>query len=36
LSKKELGVVPWNEKDNISEPLTEKELNSLVNFLNKK
>jgi hypothetical protein len=36
LSKKELGVAPWDEKDDINEPLTEKELNSLKNFLNKK
>ncbi len=34
-SKKELGVVPWNENDDVSEPLTERELASLKNFLKK-
>lgn len=31
-SKKELGVVPWNETDSPNDPLTEKEFNSLRGF----
>lgn len=34
-SKKELGVVPWENDGNIEEPLTERELESLKNFLKK-
>ncbi len=34
-SKKELGVVPWNESDDVNDPLTERELESLNNFFNK-
>lgn len=34
-SKKELGVVPWDEYDDVSNPLTERELKSLRNFLKK-
>ncbi len=34
-SKKELGVVPWDKDDNVDEPLSEKELESLRNFLDK-
>lgn len=34
-SKKELGVVPWNESDDVNDPLTERELESLNNFLKK-
>jgi len=34
-SKKELGVVLWEKEGNVSEPLTERELASLKNFLQK-
>lgn len=34
-SKKELGVVPWDKNDDASKPLTEEELKSLHNFLDK-
>jgi hypothetical protein len=34
-SKKELGVVPWENGGNVEEPLTERELESLKNFLKK-
>lgn len=34
-SRKELGVVPWNEWDDVNEPLTERELQSLQNFIKK-
>lgn len=33
LSKKELGVVPWEKDDSTEEPLTERELRSMKNFL---
>lgn len=33
--KEDLGVVPWNEGDDVKEPLTERELGSLKNFLKK-
>ena len=32
-SKKELGVVPWEPKDNDEDPLTEREIEILKNFL---
>jgi hypothetical protein len=32
-SKKELGVVPWENDGNVEEPLTERELESLKSFL---
>jgi hypothetical protein len=35
LSKKELGVVPWEESDSEDDPLTERELNSMKGFLKK-
>ena len=35
LSKKELGVVPWEEEDSDEDPLTERELISMKNFLSK-
>lgn len=35
LSKKELGVVPWEEGDSDEEPLTGRELTSMKNFLEK-
>jgi hypothetical protein len=35
LSKKELGVKPWEEKDSDENPLTERELDSMKRFLNK-
>ena len=34
-SKKELGVVPWVPEDSDEDPLTERELNSMKNFLKK-
>ncbi len=34
-SKKDLGVVPWDKEDDVNEPLTERELTSLKNFLKK-
>jgi len=34
-SKKELHVVPWNSEDSNEEPLTERELDSMKNFLKK-
>ena len=34
-SKKELHVVPWNKEDGDEEPLTERELVSMKNFLKK-
>ena len=34
-SKKELGVVPWEKSDSDEEPLTDRELNSMKNFLKK-
>ncbi|PIR56849.1 MAG: hypothetical protein COU72_04070 [Parcubacteria group bacterium CG10_big_fil_rev_8_21_14_0_10_41_35] len=34
-SKKDLGVVPWSESDDVDEPLTERELGSLKKFLKK-
>jgi hypothetical protein len=34
-SKKELGVVPWNEGDSVDDPLTERELSSMKRFLKK-
>lgn len=34
-SKKDLGVAPWNENDDVNDPLTEHELNSLKKFLEK-
>ncbi len=34
-SKKELGVVPWEKTDNVDDPLTERELQSMKNFLEK-
>lgn len=34
-SKKELKVVPWNEDDDVNEPLTEREVGSLKRFLQK-
>lgn len=34
-SRKELGVVPWNDIDNVDEPLTARELGSLKRFLEK-
>lgn len=36
LSKKELGVVPWEEEDSDEMPLTEHELTSMKNFLAKR
>lgn len=35
LSKKELGVLPWKDGDSIDNPLTEQELQSMKNFLEK-
>ena len=35
LSKKELGVLPWEEGDSTDDPLTERELQSMRNFLEK-
>lgn len=35
LSKKELGVLPWEEEDSVDDPLTERELSSMKNFLGK-
>ena len=35
LSKKELGVLPWQEEDSVDDPLTERELSSMKNFLEK-
>lgn len=34
-SKKELGVMPWEEADSADDPLTERELQSMKNFLEK-
>lgn len=34
-SKKELGVVPWEESDSDEGPLTDRELNSMKNFIKK-
>ena len=34
-SKKELGVVPWSEHDDVNDPLSKRELASLQNFLKK-
>lgn len=34
-SKKELGVAPWEKNGDVEEPLTERELESLNNFLKK-
>lgn len=35
LNKKELGVLPWEEGDSTDDPLTERELQSMKNFLKK-
>lgn len=35
LSKKELGVLPWEEGDSTDDPLTDRELKSMRNFLEK-
>lgn len=35
LSKKELGVLPWVEGDSTDDPLTEREVQSMKNFLQK-
>lgn len=34
-SKKDLGVMPWREKDSVDDPLSEEEVNSLKRFLKK-
>ena len=34
-SREELGVIPWNEDDDVNDPLNERELGSLRNFLKK-
>lgn len=34
-SKEKLGVVPWREGDDVGDPLTERELASMKNFLKK-
>ena len=34
-SKKDLGVVPWNETDDVNEPLIDRELISLKKFIQK-
>jgi hypothetical protein len=35
MSKKELGVVPWVDGDSTDDPLTEREIQSMKNFLEK-
>ena len=35
LSKKDLGVLPWEEGDSTDDPLTPRELQSMKNFLAK-